>query len=77
MSDDMARRDRKPSAGAQFEGVATVNSGARETVPTCPRCTEAAAFLDRMADRLESSASDWSYTTADCRALAARLRGKT
>jgi len=43
------------------------------------RLTEAAAFLERMADRfLGLSASDDAIeAAADCRAMAKRLRGET
>jgi len=39
----MARRRGKPSVGAQIEGAATVDSGAREPAPNLPEWTRDAA----------------------------------
>ena len=62
-------------------GVVTVT----EYYAACPRCTEAAAFLDGLAGYLEREADaaastfrerDLRQEAAECRAMAARLRGE-
>ncbi len=46
----------------------------------CLRCAEAAAFLDGLASRLDPYMADPirnKQAAADCRAMAAKLRGQT
>jgi len=44
----------------------------------CPHCTEAAAFLDAMAKRLEIAPKGMSFKdAAECRTQARKLRGET
>jgi hypothetical protein len=64
---------------AQATDTAAVTVGTADLAAVVEQLTEAAAFLDAMAGRLDSwmTIKAIEHAAADCRAMAKKLRGET